>query len=142
MVLAHIGPLLGRQGSWHSSKIAENPVPIIARGMIPTPDLCSSGWPRTHGNSSVSDFQVLEFQAKAAVSSSCLSFPSYSSGSPTRVPAECIARAFGHSAPWISLGLAYISDVLRQRKWGTRYMETSLTPEKVRVADEGRLIST
>lgn len=120
MVLAHTGPLLGRQGSWHSSKIAETPVPIIARGMVPTPDLCSSGWPRTHGNSSVSDFQVLEFQAKAAVSGSCLSLPSYSSGGPTRVPAECTARAFGHSAPWISLGLAYISDVFTSEEMGDK----------------------
>lgn len=61
MVLAHIGPLLGRRGSWYSSKTAETPVPIIAREVDPIPDLYSPGWPGTHGNSSVSDFQVLEF---------------------------------------------------------------------------------
>lgn len=63
----------GRAAMRGPLKTAETPVslgmPIIARGVFPFPGLYSSGWPGTHGNSPVSDFQVLEFQARAMMSS-------------------------------------------------------------------------
>lgn len=136
MVLAYIRQ--GRRGR-HSSKTA--PVHIIARGVFRTSDLYSSGWPGTHGNSPVSDFQVLEFLQKLLCPARVSHFPFHSSGGPTRVSAEPIPHALDHSVPWISLGLASISDVLCQKKWGTRYVETSLMPEKICVEDKGRLAS-
>lgn len=69
----------GNKGWWHSNKEASYPQRQLKpfgswcahyyKRSLPTPDLYSSGRPGTHGDS-VSDLQVLEFQARATMLSS------------------------------------------------------------------------
>lgn len=81
MVLAHIGPLLGRQELWHSSKTAETPVPIIARGVVPTPDLYSSG-PEPMALLLSQTSKCWDFRQKLPCPALVSHFPSHSSGGP------------------------------------------------------------